>query len=112
MRTQPNVNAKTDLEKAPINAKHVHVQVCRFKSLQGLLPKPCYNRKHWKGLPKNLGQRMGKSLIVGPSPKKQHASTSIENSIEDMPQEEERLDVNEYKRIKTNYQRNHDVAFK
>jgi hypothetical protein len=55
---------------------------------------------------------MGKSLIVGPSPKKQHASTSIENSIEDMPQEEERLDVNEYKRIKTNYQRNHDVAFK
>ncbi len=40
---------------------------------------------------------MGKSLIMGPSPKKQHANTSIENSIEDMPQEEERLDVNELK---------------
>jgi hypothetical protein len=40
---------------------------------------------------------MGRSLIVGPSPKKQHASTLIENSIEDMPQEEEKLDVNELK---------------
>jgi hypothetical protein len=81
------------LEKAPIIAKHVHVQVCWFKFLKGLLPKPCI--KHWKGLPKNLGQRMGRSLIMGPSPKKQHANTLIENSIENMPQKEEKLDVNE-----------------
>jgi len=40
---------------------------------------------------------MGKSLIVGPSLKKQHVNTSIEDSVEDMPQEEEKLDVNELK---------------
>ncbi len=39
---------------------------------------------------------MGKSLIVGPSLKKQHVNTSIEDSVEDMPQEE-KLDVNELK---------------
>jgi hypothetical protein len=32
-----------------------------------------------------------------PSPKKQHESTSIENSMLDMPHEEEELDVNELK---------------
>jgi hypothetical protein len=32
-----------------------------------------------------------------PSPKKQHASTSIESFVLDMPHEEEELDVNEFK---------------
>jgi hypothetical protein len=32
-----------------------------------------------------------------PSPKKQHASTSIESSMLNMPHEKEELDVNEFK---------------
>jgi len=96
MRTQANINVKTTLKRAPVNAKHIHVQVCRFKFLKDLLPKLCYNIKHWKGLLKSFGQKMGRCK-VGPSPKKQHASTSIESSMLDMPNEEEELDVNELK---------------
>jgi hypothetical protein len=39
LRIQVEVDAKKTLEKAPINGEHIHVQVCRFKSLEGLLPK-------------------------------------------------------------------------
>jgi hypothetical protein len=34
-RTQANIDAKTALERAPINVEHVHVQLCRFKSMKG-----------------------------------------------------------------------------
>ncbi len=56
----------------------------------------CYSREHRKGLLKSLGQRMGRCK-ARPSPKKQHASTSIESFVLDMPHEEEELDVNEFK---------------
>jgi hypothetical protein len=91
MRTQVDINAETTLERTPFNAKHIHVQVCKFKCLKGLLPKHHYNREHQKGLLRFLGQRIGRCK-AGPSPKKQHASTSI-----DMLHEEEELDVNELK---------------
>jgi hypothetical protein len=40
LRIQVEVNVKTTLEKIPINGEHIHVQVCRFKSLKRLLLKP------------------------------------------------------------------------
>jgi hypothetical protein len=83
IRTQADVNVKITLEKAPINVEHVYVQVCKFKFLKGLLPKPHYSREHRKGLLKFLGQRMGKCK-ARPSPKKQHGSTSIESFVLDM----------------------------
>jgi hypothetical protein len=60
--------------------------------LKGLLPKPHYNTKHQKGLLKSFGQRMGRCRAK-PSPRKQHANTSIESFVLDMPHEEEELDV-------------------
>jgi hypothetical protein len=63
------VDAKTDLEKVPINAKNVHVQVCRFKSLKGLLPKPYNNIKHWK-VAKKSWTKDGKILDSGAITKK------------------------------------------
>jgi len=57
LRTNVEVDAETALEKIPINGEHIHVQLCRFKCLKWLLPKPCYNRQCWKGALKNLGQR-------------------------------------------------------
>jgi hypothetical protein len=45
LRTQVEVDAKIALEKVPINGEHIHVQVCRFKSLKGLLSKPHYNKQ-------------------------------------------------------------------
>jgi hypothetical protein len=86
MRTQVDVDAKTTLEKASVNVEHIHVQVCRFKFVKGLLPKPHSNREHWEGLLKSFGKRMGRCR-TRPSPKKQHASTSIESSMLDMPHE-------------------------
>jgi hypothetical protein len=56
--------------------------------LKDLLPKFLYSRIHQKGLLKSFGQRMGR-YKAGPSPKKQHASTSIESSMLDMPNEKE-----------------------
>jgi len=82
-RTQADVNVKLTLEKALINVERVHVQVCKFKFLKGLLPKPHYSKEHRKGLLKSLGQKMGRCK-ARPSPKKQHASTSIESSMLDM----------------------------
>ncbi len=35
LRIQVEVDAKKTLKKAPINGEHIHVQVCRFKSLKG-----------------------------------------------------------------------------
>jgi hypothetical protein len=95
-RTQADIDAKTTLKRTLVNVEHIHVQVCRFKSLKGLFPKLCYSREHWRGLLKSLGERMGRCKAK-PSPKKQHESTSIENSMLDMPHEEEELDVNELK---------------
>jgi len=60
------------------------------------LPKLRYSRKHQKGLLKSFGQGMGRCK-AGLSPKKQHASTSIESSMLDMSNEKEELDVNEFK---------------
>lgn len=97
MRTQANVDVKVALEINLVNAKHVHVQVCRIKSLKGFLPQPLYSREHRKGLFKTLQQKMGRSK-VGPFPQKQHASTcTFESFVLDMPQEQEDLDVNEFK---------------
>jgi hypothetical protein len=67
LRIQVEVDAKMALEKAPINGEHIHVQVCRFKSLKGLLPKRCYNKQCWKGASKNLGQGWKNGA---PSPKR------------------------------------------
>jgi hypothetical protein len=36
-RTQVDVDAETTSEKAPVNAEHIHVQVCKFKFLKCLL---------------------------------------------------------------------------
>jgi hypothetical protein len=97
MRTQADVDVEMALERNLVNAEHVHVQVCRFKSLKGLLPQPLYTREHRKGLFKTLQQKMGR-FKVGPFPKKQHASTcTFESFVLDMPQEKEDLDVNEFK---------------
>jgi len=82
-RTQADVDVKISLEKAPINVEHVRVQVCKFKFLKGLLLEPHYNKEHRKGLLKFLGQRMGRCKAK-PSPKKQHASPSIESFVLDM----------------------------
>jgi hypothetical protein len=35
MRTQVDVDAETALEKTLVNAKHIHVEVCKIKSLKG-----------------------------------------------------------------------------
>jgi len=75
LHTQVNVDVKTTLENVLINGEHVHVQVCNFKTLKELLPRPRYNKDHKKGLPKKLGQRVPKSKVE-PSPKQQHASIS------------------------------------
>jgi hypothetical protein len=83
LTTEVEVDAKMALEKFPINGEHIHVQVCRFKSLKGLLPEPCYNKQCWKGASKKLGQKMSKG---GPSPKRWHASTSRKHIL-DVPQE-------------------------
>jgi hypothetical protein len=37
MRTQVDVDVETTSKKTPINAKHICVQVCKFKFLKGLL---------------------------------------------------------------------------
>jgi hypothetical protein len=79
LRTEVEINAKTALEKVPINGGHIHVQVCRFKSFKGLLPEPCYNKQCWKGASKNLRQRMSKG---GPSPKRWLASTSSKHILD------------------------------
>jgi hypothetical protein len=67
--TQIDVDAKTTLEKTPINGKHVHVQVCNFKTLKKLLPRPYYSKDHKKGLLQFLEQRVPKSNVE-PSPKR------------------------------------------
>jgi hypothetical protein len=87
LKTQVDVDAKTTLEKALINGKHVCVQVCNFKTFKELLPRPCYNKDHRKGMPKILGQRVPKSNVE-PLPKRQHASISYDVSIMDVSQEE------------------------
>jgi hypothetical protein len=53
-RTQINVDVEMALKKVPVNAKHIYVQVCRFKSLKGFLPEPRYTREHQKGLSKTF----------------------------------------------------------
>jgi len=78
-----DVVVETTLEKTPINGEHVHVQVCNFKTLKKLLPKPHYSRDHRKGLLKILGQKVPKSNVE-PSPKRWHASTSNDVSIMDV----------------------------
>ncbi len=72
--TQVDVDAETTLEKFIINRKHVHVQVCKFKTFKELLPRPRYNRN-------------AKSNVE-PLPKRQHSSTSNDVSIVDVSQEE------------------------
>jgi hypothetical protein len=79
------VDAKTALEKTPIDGEHIHIQVCRFKSFKGLLPKLHYNKQCKKGASKFLRQRMAKSK-GGPSPKRWPASTSNKHIL-DVPQE-------------------------
>jgi hypothetical protein len=69
LRIQVEVNAKKTLKKAPINGEHIHVQVCRFKSLKRLLPKPHYNKQCQKAASKNPRQKVAKSK-GGPSPKR------------------------------------------
>jgi hypothetical protein len=86
LQTRIHVDAKTTLEKIPINGEHVHVQVCNFKTLKKLLPRPHYNRDHRKGLLKIMGERVPKSNVE-PSPKRQHASTSNDVSIVDVSHE-------------------------
>ncbi len=54
MRTQTDIDASMALDRAPVNAEHVHVQMCKFKSLKGFLPKPHYTREHRKGLSKTF----------------------------------------------------------
>jgi hypothetical protein len=49
-RTQIDVDAKIALERILVKAQHIHVQMCKFKSLKGSLPKLHYSRKYWKGL--------------------------------------------------------------
>jgi hypothetical protein len=44
LHTQINVHAETTLDKTVINHKHVHVQVCKFKTFKELLPKPRYSK--------------------------------------------------------------------
>jgi hypothetical protein len=83
LQTQVHVDTKTTLEKIPINGDNVHVQVCNFKTLKNLLPRPHYNRDHRKGLLKILGEKVPKSNVE-PSPKRQHASTSDGVSIMDV----------------------------
>ncbi len=75
------------MEKAPINGEHVHVQICNFKTLKNLLPRPCYNKDHRKGLLIFLGQRVPKSSVE-PSPKRRHVNRSDDVSIVDVSQEE------------------------
>ncbi len=75
------------MEKISINGEHVHVQVCNFKILKNLLPRPCYNKDHRKGLPIFLGQRVPKSSVE-PLPKRRHVNTSNDVSIVDVSQEE------------------------
>ncbi len=60
LRTQVEVDAETALEEALINGERIHVHVCRFKSLKGLLPELCYNRQCQKGASKNPKQMMAK----------------------------------------------------
>jgi hypothetical protein len=67
--TQVDVDAKTTLEKTPINGEHVCVQVCNFKTHKELLPRPHYSKDHKKRLPKILGQKVPKSNVK-PSPKR------------------------------------------
>jgi len=88
LKTEVEVDTETALEKILINGEHIHVQVCKFKSLKELLPKHCYNRQCWKGASKNLGQRMSKG---GPSPKRWPASTSSKHIL-DVPQEYPHVD--------------------
>ncbi len=49
LRTWVEIDAKIALEKSLINCEHIHVQVCMFKSLKGLLLKPQYSRQCQKG---------------------------------------------------------------
>ncbi len=84
--TQVEVEAETTLEEALINGEHIHVQVCRFKSLKGLLLEPHYNRQCQKGASKNPKTKDGK-IKRGPLLKMQLASTSS-NHILDVPQEQ------------------------
>ncbi len=60
------------------------------------IARPCYNKEHRKKLLKFLGQMMGRCK-ARPSPKKQDVNTLVESSVLDMPHEEEKLDVNEFK---------------
>ncbi len=69
LRTQVEVDAETTSKEALINGEHIHVHVCRFKSLKGLLPEPHYNRQCHKDASKNPRQRMAK-FKRGPSLKR------------------------------------------
>ncbi len=76
LRTQIDVDAKTTLEKTPINGEHVHVQVCNFKTLKELLPRPCYSKHHKKGLLNFLEQRVPKIKCGAIAQKATHKSSN------------------------------------
>jgi hypothetical protein len=68
----------------------------QIQIFERFIARPRYNKEHKKHLLKFLGQRMGRCK-ARPSPKKQDVNTLVESSVLDMPHEEEKLDVNEFK---------------